>query len=85
MDIKEFFPTVTWKRVKGVFLIEPDEAQLTRNFLLREPEEGDQSGRARVSWLQNQWLMQETARLGVPTVLARPWEDVFERALAAIG
>jgi 2-phosphoglycerate kinase len=72
-------------RVRGVFLIEPDEAQLTRNFLLREPEEGDQSGRARVSWLQNQWFMQEAARLGVPTVLSHPWEDVFERVLAAIG
>jgi 2-phosphoglycerate kinase len=71
-------------RVKGVFLIEPDEAQLTRNFLLREPEEGDQSGRARVSWLQNQWYMREASRLGVPTVLARPWEDVFERVLKTI-
>ncbi|MBI1279606.1 MAG: hypothetical protein GC179_15875 [Anaerolineaceae bacterium] len=72
-------------RVKAIFLMEPDVIQLQRNFLQREPAEGEQVKRAEVSWLYDRWLMQETTRLGVPTVLARPWEDVFERALAAIG
>ncbi|MEM8863424.1 MAG: hypothetical protein AAGD96_34380 [Chloroflexota bacterium] len=36
-------------RVRAVFLYEPDEKQIQRNFLLREPEEGEQAGRAHVS------------------------------------
>jgi 2-phosphoglycerate kinase len=72
-------------RVKGLFLLEPDESQLLHNFLQREPDEGEQLKRARVSLLYNQWFMQETDRLSVPTVLARPWRNVLERALAAIG
>ena len=71
-------------RVKAIFLIETDELQLRRNFLLREPEAGEQVKRAQVSWLQGQWTMQEATRLGVPTVLARPWADVFERVLKII-
>lgn len=71
-------------RVKAIFLTEPDEAQLLQNFLLREPHEGEQVKRAQVSWLYNQWLTEEAARLNVPTVSARPWDDVFERVLAAI-
>ena len=72
-------------RVKGIFLIEPDEMQLRRNYQLREPEYGEQAKRARSSWLHSQWLMQEATRLGVPAIEARPWADVFERMLAAIG
>lgn len=72
-------------RVQGVFLIEPDEAQLRENYLEREPENGDQAKRARVSYLYGQWLEQEARRFHLPTVLARPWADVFERIITAIG
>ncbi len=72
-------------RVKAIFLIEPDELQLRRNFQLREPEYGEQVKRSHSSWLHTQWLIEETTRLGIPTVMARPWEDVFERMLTAIG
>lgn len=71
-------------RVKGIFLIEPDELQLRRNYLLREPEASEQVKRARSSWLHNQWLAQEAAKVGVPTVEARPWANVLERVIQAI-
>lgn len=71
-------------RVKGIFLIEPDEQQLVQNYLAREPEYGEQTKRARSSWLFGQWLTAECGRLGVPTVEARPWDDVIERAIEKI-
>jgi hypothetical protein len=49
-------------RVKGVWLYEPDEMQIVRNYASREPDEGEQAGRARVSWLYGQWLIQECER-----------------------
>ncbi len=72
-------------RVRAVFLYEPDEAQITANYLQREPEAGDQSFRARVSWLYGEWLRLAAERLGVTVIHARPWETVFERVLEAIG
>src|SRR5262245_14674446 len=70
-------------RVRGVFLYEPDEEQIRRNFLLREPEAGVQEKRARVSWLYGEWLRRESARLNVPALPARPWDTLFERILTA--
>jgi 2-phosphoglycerate kinase len=72
-------------RVRALFVYEPDEAQIVANFLSREPHEGEQHFRAHVSWLQNNWLKQEADRLGIPVLPARPWDNVFERALVAIG
>jgi 2-phosphoglycerate kinase len=72
-------------RVEAVFLYEPDEAQIMRNFSLREPEAGAQAKRARVSWLQGQWLHRECGRLGIPALAARPWETLFTRVLEAVG
>jgi 2-phosphoglycerate kinase len=71
-------------RVQAVFLVESNEAQLRLNYLQREPESGEQRKRARVSWLFGQWLKREVQRVGLPAVEARPWEDVFERTIAAI-
>lgn len=69
-------------QVKALFIYEEDETQIVRNFGLREGTE--QKGRARSSWLFSEWLRQECARLNVPAIPARPWNSVFERALAAI-
>ncbi|MBN9388776.1 MAG: hypothetical protein J0I20_12040 [Chloroflexi bacterium] len=69
-------------QVKALFICEEDETQIVRNFGLREGTE--QKDRARSSWLFSEWLQQECARLNVPVVPARPWDSVFERALAAI-
>ncbi|HXC55697.1 MAG TPA: hypothetical protein VNU97_10395 [Rhizomicrobium sp.] len=73
------------RRVRAVFLHEPDEQQLVDNFLRREPERGPQTKRAHVSWLHGQWLKREAERLGIPVVAARPWDTVLERTIAALS
>lgn len=69
-------------RVRALILYEAEEEQIARNYLAREGE--PQPGRARASWRHSEWLRQEAERLGVPTLAARPWETVFERALASL-
>jgi 2-phosphoglycerate kinase len=69
-------------RVQAVFLYEQDEDQIGRNYLAREGE--PQPGRARASWRHSEWLRQEAERLGVPSLAARPWDTVFERALTLL-
>jgi 2-phosphoglycerate kinase len=71
--------------VRALFIDESDEAQIVQNYLQREPEQGPQTYRARVSVFYNQWLKQEAERLGVPVIPARPWETIFERILAELG
>lgn len=70
-------------QVKALFIYEDDEAQIVRNYHLREGRE--QKWRARASWLHSEWLRKECARLGIPAVAARPWDTVLERAIAAIA
>jgi 2-phosphoglycerate kinase len=72
-------------RVRGVVLHEPDEQQLVENYLSREPATGPQVKRAHVSWLHGLWLKQEAERCGLPVVLARPWDTVLERLVAALA
>lgn len=70
-------------QVRGLFIYEPDEVQIARNYLVRSGEE--QPKRARASWRNSEWLRREAERLGVPAMPARPWASVFERAIATIG
>ena len=72
-------------RVRAVFLYEPDEAQILDNLSRREPEMGIQAKRARVSWLQGQWLVRECGRIGIPALPARPWRTLFRRVLEAVS
>ena len=72
-------------RVQGLFLHEPDEAQLVRNFLQREPDEDEQTGRAHVSWRFGEWLQQECARQQIACLPTRPWTTLFDRALEALA
>lgn len=72
-------------RVRGVFLHEPDEAQILRNFKAREPDAGEQHKRARVSWLFGEWLRQECERYGIPALPARPHDTLFDRILTEIA
>lgn len=72
-------------RVRAVFLYEPEESQVLRNFSEREPAAGAQTKRARVSWLQGQWLKQECERLGLVALTARPWPTLIGRILEAVG
>ncbi len=71
-------------RVKAVIIDEPDEDQLVRNFLQREPDRGEQRQRAQVSCLYAAWLREEARKSQVPVVQARPWDNVFERVLEVI-
>lgn len=73
------------ERVRAVFLYEPDERRIVRNFLEREPEAGEQASRARVSWLLGMWLRDECERRGLPALPARPWRSLRERVVAAVG
>lgn len=72
-------------QVRAVFLHEPDEEQITTNFRLREPKEGDQSFRAHVSRLYSDRLRLMAEELGINVVPARPWASLFERILATLA
>jgi 2-phosphoglycerate kinase len=82
---KSFAGLVNDGRVRAIFLYEMDEQQLLTNFLQREPDSGLQSTRARVSWLYGQWLKEEAERYGLPVLLARPWDTLFERIMAVLS
>jgi 2-phosphoglycerate kinase len=69
-------------QVRTLFLYEPDEQQIRRNY--RSRDGADQPERARISWRVSEWLRGECARLGVPSLPARPWETVLERAIACV-
>ena len=71
-------------RVAAVFLYEPDEAQIVRNFAQREPDGGEQAKRARVSWLFGRWLKDECRRLDLLALPARPWTTVVDRIVEAL-
>lgn len=71
-------------RVRGVFLYEPDEGQVVQNLLTREPATGPQTTRARVSVLGAAWIRDTCEELGIAALPARPWDTLFDRALAVI-
>ncbi|MGH2468158.1 MAG: hypothetical protein ACRDGL_10590 [Candidatus Limnocylindrales bacterium] len=72
-------------RVRAVFLDEPDQGWLIRNFAAREPAAGPQVGRATVSRLYGTWLAREAAALRLPVVAARPWDTAMDRVVAAFS
>ena len=69
--------------MRGFIFYEEDEAQIGRNYLEREGE--PQPVRIRASWRYSEWLRGEAERLGVPTLAARPWDTVLERACATLA
>jgi 2-phosphoglycerate kinase len=69
-------------QVRALFLYEQDEEQIARNYLLRDGIE--QRERAHISWCVSEWLRQEARRLAVPSIPARPWDTVLQRAIAAV-
>jgi 2-phosphoglycerate kinase len=71
-------------RVVSVFLHEPDEAQLVANFAGREPADGEQRQRARVSALFGDWLAAQAALYGAPVIRPRPWTSLKRRVLAVL-
>ncbi|MFB9434787.1 hypothetical protein [Streptomyces showdoensis] len=65
--------------VRGVVVHEDSEARVVANYLAREPEEGEQRHRARVSVLYGRWLAEQARAAGVPVVAPRPWGDLPQR------
>lgn len=74
-------PFMRTGQVKGVFLFEADEAQIQRNYAAREPDAGDQAGRARVSWLFGRWLQDACLHAGLSALPARPWHTLEDRIM----
>jgi 2-phosphoglycerate kinase len=72
-------------RVRGIFVLEDDPAQIVANYAAREPDAGDQMARADVSVAWSRWLAEEAQRYAVPTIASRPWADLIARAQAALG
>lgn len=71
-------------RVRGLFVHEEDEEQFVQNYLQREPASGRQAGRARVSWLHSQWLVQQASDVGGIVLPARPWATSLTRAIESL-
>ncbi|MFD9794184.1 hypothetical protein ACFWXK_24905 [Streptomyces sp. NPDC059070] len=69
--------------VRAVFVHEDDEAQVTDNYLRREPEAGPQRPRARGSVLYGRWLAGQARAAGVPVLAPRPWPSLADRAAEA--
>jgi 2-phosphoglycerate kinase len=61
-----------------------DEQGIIGNYRAREPDEGDQSYRARVSALVTSHLLTRAHRIGVPVIAARPWPTALDRMDAAL-
>ncbi|MFD9904626.1 hypothetical protein [Streptomyces sp. NPDC059063] len=71
--------------VRAVFLHEDDEAQVTANYLRREPEAGPQRHRARASVLYGRRLAARARAVGVPVIAPRPWGDLAGRVAEAVA
>lgn len=71
--------------VRGVVVHEDSEAHVVSNYLAREPEEGRQHHRARVSVLYGRWLSEQAHAAGVPVVAPRPWHDLAQRVDRLLG
>ena len=85
MDPHPEWGSVALDRVRAVFLHEPDTEQVARNLLSREPDEGDQTGRARVTQVFGRWLRDECIGRSALSVDVRPFSSLPERILTAIA
>ncbi|MGV9267867.1 AAA family ATPase [Kitasatospora sp. NPDC003701] len=72
------------RRVRAVFLHEPDAARITANYAAREPECGVQAQRAEVGARYSHWLAEQAHRHALPVVECRPWDTLAERLDAAL-
>ena len=70
--------------VRAVFLYEPDEGVLRANMRARGRGFDSREGHARKNWSYGEWIRREAERRGLPTVPARPWETLVDRAIAEI-
>ncbi|MFH8983784.1 AAA family ATPase [Streptomyces varsoviensis] len=71
--------------VRAAFVRESDVDQLVRNYQDREPEDGPQPHRARVSAHYGDALALRATALGLPVIDARPWPTAGERLAAGLA
>ncbi len=74
--------------VRAVFIVEPDEAALSRNIAQRgrhvtAPSACGIMRETRSSWLFGQWLAQTAGQFGLPVVCPQPWQTLGARVLEA--
>lgn len=74
--------------VRAVCLREPDETVILANMRARgrgfdAMSAPEQRAEARAKWLFGRWLADEASRVGVPMVLAHPWETLSDRVALA--
>ncbi len=84
MDPHPAWKAGTLPRVRAVFLDEPDTDQVARNLYRREPDEGDQTGRARVTQVFGRWLRAECVGRPAVSIEVRPLATVAARILSAL-
>ncbi|CAM3577761.1 hypothetical protein KIPE111705_15125 [Kibdelosporangium persicum] len=70
--------------VRAVFLHEPDPGQVVANYLLREPDKGEQRTRAQGSVRYGDWLAARAREHGIPVIAARPWATTLSRVCALL-
>jgi hypothetical protein len=80
----------TGGRVRGLFLIEPDEGTILAHIVARGRRgfgqtEAEQRTEARAKWLYGQWLAGEALRHRLPVLEPRPFETLDERVMVAIA
>ena len=84
-ELFTLFPaTDEYRQVCGLLLHEPDVGQIITNYLSREPDAGEQHGRATVSRLLGEWSERECQNAGVPCLAPRPYNTLLQRVLEAI-
>ena len=57
---------------------------MVANYLLREPDEDEQRGRAEVSVRYGDWLAERAREQGTPVLAARPWATTVSRLWALL-
>ncbi len=71
-------------KIKSIYVHEPDESQIIKNYLSREG--GDpQTFRARISSTYGKVLKHNCDELDMRVIESRPWHTLMDRALEAMG
>jgi 2-phosphoglycerate kinase len=76
------------QQVRAIFIDEPEEQEILASMLQRSKRTEPlprQLSLAAMAWRYGNWLREQTERLGLPSVLARPRETLVERILEAAG
>jgi len=77
--LPELAASIASKRVKSVFIHEPDREQILLNY--KEREGIVQQYRTNVSFAYGNWLAGQCSKLGVPVILSQPWDNLMDRVI----